>query len=372
MPLRVHCPTGCLLKLPTGRAGQVVRCHECGEVIRLPSISNSEIKSGKPIPVYAERVAGATETADNDQDVERIEIQVDAKPQKADPGHQVSGSSKIIIEDGGKSNVEDAGTDAAKHAIDDLRSNDMHGNDLPSDNKPSSDHVSASHADSPGNREASVETTDEAPVESVSVQASVGSVESEQNAEWASDEAAKSDEFDFDFSSLSDERAELDDDVPVVIGSEERVTIHDDRRFLVHFFAVCVSLLGIAMAIPAGWYWWDMANSDIVAPLPRWVFLLLFVSGLHLVYSFFLFQLPDWSAMWAVSIVMVVLTAVYGFVSAGVWLDEGGGPIVQFLQVPTSFLRNAKIWTLVMLCLSGLCAYIFGREAIAWKHAARV
>ena len=341
----------------------MVRCHECGEVIRLPSISNSEIKSGKPIPVYAERVAGATETADNDQDVERIEIQVDAKPKPADPGHQVSGTSKFIVEDGGKSNVEDAGTDnAAKHTINDLPSDDMH----------SVDHVSAGHAESLGNREASVETTDEAPVESVPVQASVGSVESEQNAEWEGDEAAKSDEFDFDFSSLSDERAELDDDVPVVIGSEERVTIHDDRRFLVHFFAVCVSLLGIAMAIPAGWYWWDMTNSDIVAPLPRWVFLLLFVSGLHLVYSFFLFQLPDWSAMWAVSIVMVVLTAVYGFVSAGVWLDEGGGPIVQFLQVPTSFLRNAKIWTLVMLCLSGLCAYIFGREAIAWKHAVRV
>ena len=350
-----------------------MRCHECGEVIRLPSISNSEIKSGKPIPVYAERVAESNETADDDQDVERIEIQVDAKPKQADPGHPVSGTSKFIVEDGGKSNVEDAGTDeAAKHAI-----NDMHGNDLPSDNRHgdetrSVDHVSASHAEPVGNREASVETTDQAPVESVSVQASVGAVESEQNAEWERDEAAKSDEFDFDFSSLSDERAGLDDDVPVVIGSEERVTIHDDRRFLVRFFAVCVSLLGIAMAIPAGWYWWDMANSDIIAPLPRWVFLLLFVSGLHVVYSFFLFQLPDWSAMWAVSIVMVVLTAVYGFVSAGVWLDEGGGPIVQFLQVPTSFLRNAKIWTLVMLCLSGLCAYIFGREALAWKHAARV
>ena len=314
-----------------------MRCHECGDVIRLPAVTESEMQSGKPIPVFAERAEDSQESNVLGDEVEPIEIHVETR--------KISNEKNELIERGKgikAGPISNFSTAEKRDMPDSTGSENTMG-------KPVSDEPEVYNL-----------TPSSAPTESV---------DSPEESDSADDASNSSDEIDFDFSSLTDERSELDEDVPVVIGSDERVTIHDDRKFLVRFFAVCISLLGIGMSVPAGWYWWDMVNSDIVAPLPRWVFLLIFISGLHVVYSVFLFQLPDWSSLWAVSIVMVVLTAVYGFIAAGVWLDEGGGPIVQFLQVPTSFLRNATIWTLVMLCLSGLSAYVFGREAIAWKHA---
>ena len=53
MPLRVHCPSGCFIRMPANRAGKIVRCPECKRIIRLHSASKSEITSGKPIPMTA-------------------------------------------------------------------------------------------------------------------------------------------------------------------------------------------------------------------------------------------------------------------------------------------------------------------------------
>ena len=57
MPLRVHCPNGCLIRLPNSRSGKVVRCSECKATLRLPQISDSEAQSGKPIPIEATLIA---------------------------------------------------------------------------------------------------------------------------------------------------------------------------------------------------------------------------------------------------------------------------------------------------------------------------
>ena len=59
MPLRVHCPSGCFVRMPVNRAGKVVRCPECKRVIRLHGVTQTEIKSGKSIPMTATSVEDA-------------------------------------------------------------------------------------------------------------------------------------------------------------------------------------------------------------------------------------------------------------------------------------------------------------------------
>lgn len=46
--------------MPVNRAGKVVRCPECKRVIRLDGVTQTEIKSGKPIPMTATSVDDAT------------------------------------------------------------------------------------------------------------------------------------------------------------------------------------------------------------------------------------------------------------------------------------------------------------------------
>jgi hypothetical protein len=363
MPLRVHCPNGCLLKLPTGRAGQRVRCRECGDVIQLPSISSSEKRSGKPIPVHAKRVLS---DVDHSSDLEAIEVK--AKTQDVETG--VVNTSSVELE---KEN-SDADIHQSKR-LDDTDATPMDNSNVENefDGKGTDDWFDNESTNAAEDFQA-VESAAQAgqsfePASYIERGKNSGSArKSGSHIDLASLSDSNSD-INFDFSQLTEDRHIEGSDVPIVIGAGDRITIHDDRTLLVKFFAFCLALLGLVMALPAAWHWWHLSGEFLVQPLPRWVFLLLFVGGLHVVYAFFLFQVVDWSALWSVAIVMVVLTAVYGFVAAGVWLDEGRGPIVRFLQVPNAFMRNATIWTLVMVCISGLSGYIFGREAIVWKQA---
>ena len=95
MPIRVHCPSGCLIRMPTNRAGKVVRCPECKSTLQLRLISESEQRSGKPIPIYATIVEVAPtmeEGAEVNQDV------VSAEPFVADDDSKIVAAVEQAID----------------------------------------------------------------------------------------------------------------------------------------------------------------------------------------------------------------------------------------------------------------------------------
>ena len=142
-----------------------------------------------------------------------------------------------------------------------------------------------------------------------------------------------------------------------------------DFKTIARFYGACVGILGLVSLIPAIVMLVQIQQAEIGATTPRWIYLMMFVGGLHLVYSVFLMQIADWSALWAISILMLVASCVYGMFSAAIMLDAGYGPIVQFLQLSGAQVRSAGIGCLVGLLFSVPTSYMCGREALNWKRA---
>ncbi|MCP4777585.1 MAG: hypothetical protein GY880_25475, partial [Planctomycetaceae bacterium] len=55
MSLRVRCPEGCIVHASMTRCGKVVKCPECGTMIRIPEISDTQRKGGRTAECRAER-----------------------------------------------------------------------------------------------------------------------------------------------------------------------------------------------------------------------------------------------------------------------------------------------------------------------------
>jgi len=150
---------------------------------------------------------------------------------------------------------------------------------------------------------------------------------------------------------------------------EERLTkANSDRKILARFFALCLCLVAIVNMVPAiyNWYHWTQLTDSV--PLPRWIYILVFVGAIHLMYALFLAQIPDWSAMRAVALAMLFMAFVFGIVSTGLLVGQQGS-LSGFLGIPYALNRQASIWCVAMLCLATLMAYWGGKESANWQRA---
>ena len=142
-----------------------------------------------------------------------------------------------------------------------------------------------------------------------------------------------------------------------------------DRIILTRFIAGCICVLGLLNLIPAVFHWLAWAGADEPGALPRWIYVQIFVAALHIVYTIFLLQIPDWSALRAVSYAMLGFAILFGAVSTGLLIGGAHGTVARGLEVATVLRGPAGIWCVAMLILSTLVSYMGGREAGSWRRA---
>lgn len=145
-----------------------------------------------------------------------------------------------------------------------------------------------------------------------------------------------------------------------------------DRVTLTRFFAAMLVFVGIVNFAPAIYCWYTWSQEDIDFLLPRWIYLQIFIAVLHLVYAVLLLQVPDWSTLRSIAIVMLAFAFVFGLFSMGLLTTGGNGLLAQFLQVPDSLGRQACIWCVAMLCLATLASYLAGRESNTWQRTEKL
>ena len=61
MPLLVHCPNNCQIRLPSNRMGKVVRCVDCQTPIRIPELDTPLLRTGNWVECRAKRAIKKTE-----------------------------------------------------------------------------------------------------------------------------------------------------------------------------------------------------------------------------------------------------------------------------------------------------------------------
>ena len=273
MPLKVKCPNGCVIRMPSNRAGKIVRCPGCKSALKIPRLpANSEVAT----------------------DGQAIELTASIAKKK------IVDRPKVTTPD----TTEPLAPDAP---------------DFPMP---------------------------------VVVSASIDQVQLDS------------------FPVLQDEnslQSDLESCKPDLMTTRiERA--RKDRIVLARFFAVCLCIVAIVNMVPAIYHWSQWSEVAELQQLPRWTYLQIFVAAMHFVYAFYLVQINDWSALRTVSVVMIVVGAIFGAVSAGLALGGAQGSIARFLNLPYVMIRSASVWCVAMLCLATLTSYLVGREATNWRR----
>ncbi len=324
MPIKVYCPNGCVIRMPSNRAGKVVRCPECKAVIRLDRKSfagSAQPEGDKKVKAQLHKLKKTLDDAEvgktSDPNSPLTENRPAAKleiPKPVIERHSKSKSDQpsvpnnpIVVDDRQRSRKE-------KTANEQVRLN------VPAP-----------------------KTTEE-PIEI---------------------ELGRPDPIIFSQNGNVDEDEPIDEKTKL---RKKAKTARLDRLTLARFFAACLCVAALVNLGPAIYYWVQWSQAVDGQALPRWIYLQVFVAAIHFVYAIYLVQVPDWSSLRSVGFAMLGFAVVFGIVSTGLVVGGGEGIVSQFLELPFVIAYKATIWCVAMLVLSTLLCFVIGREAANWQR----
>lgn len=144
---------------------------------------------------------------------------------------------------------------------------------------------------------------------------------------------------------------------------------HDRAKlFTAYYLATGLAAAGLFGMGPAVYQIMTGWQSDPPQPVPRWVYGALLVGFIQLAYAVYLMQLPDWGTVWVVSVFTLCLASVYAGLLSAVALSQDDGTVLAMLQLSGPLRRNATLWCFSMLGISSLLAYLCGREGLNWHR----
>lgn len=337
MPLLVHCPTGCVIRVPRARAGTMVRCTECKTIIQLRVLTSAEIAATGDVEIRA-TLASVLSSERSETPVANRGISSSPAGSSTPPpvptvheAHQRMRQLPVEIPDP-TSESPRAGTDA-QHELEPDKHEPI---ELPI-LRPARLRFNRAERQrtrwGKGTRSAKVATA--------------------ARRRGLADEGEDGDGVD---------AIQIDEDV-------SGFRSDDELRFLTQFYAACIGFMGLVLIVPSFLAWGGWAALPVEPMGSRWIFIMIYLGALHLMYAVFLFQVPDRSALWAISLFLLVVGCVHGVFTAGTWLDAGSGPVSRFLQLPASETAAVTLWCFLHLCFSALLCYLCGRQALKWKQS---
>lgn len=369
MPLIVSCPEGCWLRMPTSRAGKIVRCPQCKSRIRVATLTNQQQDASELAPL---EVSAALVDSPRVEPESKPELKSDSPSTKVEsPTDEASvGDPPVaptpveVIE----SQLESPGEPTEPALVNlDFAPEDSPDAQTPSDalsfqsaivrdDEEALKFDQALYVDGPGETPPQLEA---------SVAAEVDDGVSDDDSEIFS--------LGID---LQDGPRNVSPGKPIQI-QQRASRARDDRIVLARFFAICLCGIALINMVPAFNFWQNwreysggFAGRSQDAPLPRWIYLQIFIAAIHVMYAVFLVQINDWSSLRAVSIAMLVVAMAFGMVSTGILIGGYDGAVANFLELRgLALVRQASIWCVAMLCLSTLMSYLGGRESARWQRA---
>jgi hypothetical protein len=142
------------------------------------------------------------------------------------------------------------------------------------------------------------------------------------------------------------------------------------RRWTVYQLGAALGVMALFALLPAAMDVIEHLRTPDSPGIPRWVFALMLACGLQLAYAVYLFQLPDWSTVWVVSLAMLVLTTVYAMLFGLTTLADDQSLLIRWLELGDKLAgKKAAGWCLILLSLSSLMAYLCGRTSVRWHRA---
>jgi hypothetical protein len=155
--------------------------------------------------------------------------------------------------------------------------------------------------------------------------------------------------------------------------------LHADasRTLAVYQLAAALAIVALFSVAPAVWDVIEyLQTEDLDAPfVARWALVLFFLGVVQLAYAVYLFQLPDWTSVWVVTVWLLVLAFGYAGVLGVVLISQADGFLVgpHGLQLADKLAGGqAALWCLCMVSVATILAFFAGRMSVQWRRAERM
>jgi hypothetical protein len=163
------------------------------------------------------------------------------------------------------------------------------------------------------------------------------------------------------------------------VQSTTSAALHADasRTLAVYQLAAALAAVALFSVAPAAWDVVEYLRSEeLDAPfVARWAFVLFFLGVVQLAYAVYLFQLPDWTSVWVVTVWLLVVAAGYAGALGLVLISEADGFLVgpHGLQLADKLAGGqAALWCLCMVSIATILAFFAGRMSVQWRRAERM
>ena len=135
---------------------------------------------------------------------------------------------------------------------------------------------------------------------------------------------------------------------------------------------VAAALLGIAPGVWDVMEYFRLADSVESPGIARWAHVVLMLGVVQIAYAVYLFQLPDWTSVWVVTLHSLAMGGLYALALGGVLVSGPGSWMVgpTGLQLADQVAGGkAALWCVAMVSLSTVLAFFAGRLARQWRRA---
>jgi hypothetical protein len=147
------------------------------------------------------------------------------------------------------------------------------------------------------------------------------------------------------------------------------------RTLAVYQLAVALVAAALFSVAPAVWDLVEYLRIDGSPFVARWALLLFFIGVLQLAYAVYLFQLPDWSSVWVITVFALCGAALYAAVLGIVLMSAPDGVLVgpHGLQLTDKLAGGkAALWCVAMVALLVMLALAAGKLCLSWQRAERM
>lgn len=153
------------------------------------------------------------------------------------------------------------------------------------------------------------------------------------------------------------------------------ITVDPYWRPAANWLSAALVAAGLFAMAPAVWdvaeyvHYLGAVNAPAVA---RWALMVLLLGVVQLAYAVYLFQLPDWTSVWAVTLYSLAAAGAYAMTLGVVLTADAEDWLVgpQGLQLADKLAGGrAALWCLAMVSVSTILAFFAGRLSVQWRRA---
>ncbi len=145
-----------------------------------------------------------------------------------------------------------------------------------------------------------------------------------------------------------------------------------DQVEIVRVIGVALAAVAAISAIPAVLDVVAHLRTETSLGVTRWAYLVLMLAMLQCAYAAYVYQLPDWSTVWVVTIATLVMATGYAMMLGLTFISNGDAWAVRSLDLGDVIRGGrASLWCFLMLCLTSMVSYFSGRISVRWRDELR-